>query len=179
MSLKLYSDRFWISPWVFTCYITLTEKGVAFEVVELALDKKETRQPEYRQHTTTAKVPALEVDGVWLAESAAIIEYAEETWAPPLHPRALPADALSRARARQLMGFLRTDLFALREERPTSNMFYGPTDQPLSARAGRRRQAGGSGQRLCRRRRDLAFRRLVRGRQRAGVLPAAVGPQRL
>src|SRR2546429_318388 len=111
--LKLYSDRFWISPWVFSCFVTLKEKGLPFEVVDLALDKKETRKPDYAQATLTAKVPGLDHDGFWLSESAAIIEYLDETFP---ERRALPAGARERARARQVMSFLRTDLYALREE---------------------------------------------------------------
>jgi glutathione S-transferase len=130
--LKLHSDRFWISPWVFSAYVTLKEKGMPFEVVELALDQKETRKPEYQRATLTAKVPALEHDGFWLAESAAVIEYLEEAYPSP---SVFPADIKQRARARQLMSFLRTDLFALREERSTHYMFYAHNDKPLSDKA--------------------------------------------
>ena len=128
----LYSDRFWISPWVFSCFVTLKEKGVKFEVAELALDKKETHKPEYRKSSTTAKVPALDHDGFWLAESQAILEYLEEKFPTP---RAFPADLKDRARARQVMSFLRTDVYALREERSTHTMFYDRATAPLSAKA--------------------------------------------
>jgi len=132
MALTLYSDRFWISPWVFSCYVTLKEKGVPFEIVDLALDKKETHQPEYKQKSLTAKVPSIDHDGFWLSESMAILEYLEETF-PQV--RALPANTRERARARQLMSFLRTDLYALREERSTNTMFYDHADKPLSGKA--------------------------------------------
>lgn len=135
MALTLYSDQFWISPWVFSCYVTLKEKGIPFELVDIALDKKENLRSEYRKNSTTAKVPALEHDGFWLTESSAIIEYLEEKFAPPQYRRVLPADAKQRARARQLMSFLRTDLFALREERSTATMFYERAGRPLSPRA--------------------------------------------
>jgi glutathione S-transferase len=125
----LYSDRFWISPWVFTCWVTLKEKGVKFEVADIALDKKETHKPEYRKNSTTAKVPAIEDDGFWIAESQAILEYLEEKFPTP---RAFPADLKDRARARQVMSFLRTDVYALREERSTATMFYERATAPLS-----------------------------------------------
>ena len=133
MSITLYSDRFWISPWVFSCYVTLKEKGLPFEVVELALDKQETRTPGYRKRTITSKVPALDHDGFVLTESSAILEYLDESW--PTLPRAFPAELRVRARARQVMSFLRTDLYALREERSTATMFYQHADQPLTGQA--------------------------------------------
>jgi glutathione S-transferase len=122
MALTLYSDRFWISPWVFSCYVTIEEKGVPFDLVEVALDKKETQRPDYKRDSITAKVPAIDHDGFWISESAAIVEYLEEAFPSP---RALPADAKARTRARQLMSFLRTDFFTLRKERSTNFMFYG------------------------------------------------------
>jgi glutathione S-transferase len=130
--LKLYSDRFWISPWVFSGFVTLKEKGLPFEVADVALDKKETRRPDYAQATLTAKVPALEHDGFWLSESAAIVEYLEDTFP---ERRVLPADPQERARARQVMSFLRTDFYALREERSTATMFYDHARDPLGEQA--------------------------------------------
>jgi glutathione S-transferase len=139
MPLVLHGDRFWISPFVFSVYVTLKEKGVPFEVVELALDKQETRRPDYVARTLTGKVPAIYhgdgPDGFWLAESSAIIEYLEEAFGPPVHARVLPAEAPKRARARQVMSWLRTDMDPLREDRSTATMFYTHVDRPLSAAA--------------------------------------------
>jgi glutathione S-transferase len=55
---------------------------------------------------------------------------------PPTYGRLLPTDPRERARARQILAWLRSDLAALREDRPTSSMFYGPATTPLTA-AGR------------------------------------------
>src|SRR5262249_20042439 len=52
----------------------------------------------------------------------------------PAHPRIFPEDLGKRARARQVMNWLRTDLFALREDRPTSSVFAAPLTTPLSER---------------------------------------------
>jgi glutathione S-transferase len=128
----LYVDRFFISPYVFTCHVALQEKGLPFETVEVALDRQEQHAPHYRDHTLTGRVPALRHDDFWLAESTAIVEYVEETFGGPT---LLPADAKDRARARQIMGWVRSDLMALREERSTTTMFYGPTRVPMSDRA--------------------------------------------
>src|SRR5262249_25251350 len=77
----------------------------------------------------TLRVPALEHDGFWLAESSAIAEYVDEAFPGP---RLFPSGTRERARARQIMAFIRSDLIALREERSTETMFYGPATQPLS-----------------------------------------------
>jgi glutathione S-transferase len=132
--LSLYGDRFWISPYVFSCYVALCEKGLEFQMVELALDRREQRRPEYLDRAVTGKVPALAHGHFWLTESSAIIEYLEEAF--PEHARVLPADLEERARVRQVMAFLRSDLVVLREERPTTTMFYARAGSPLSA-AGR------------------------------------------
>ncbi len=70
------------------------------------------------------RVPSLQHAGFNLAESSAIAEYLEEVFPPPAHQALFPADAQSRARARQLMAWMRSDLSALREERSTITMFY-------------------------------------------------------
>jgi glutathione S-transferase len=133
--LTLYTEDLWDSPYVFTAFVALTEKATPFETVILALDKKEQQRPEYRDRSLTAKVPTL-VDGdFWLSESTAIVEYLEGRFPPPAHPRLLPADLHQRARARQVMSWLRTDLVALRKERPTTSMFYPCALPPLTQAA--------------------------------------------
>jgi glutathione S-transferase len=75
-------------------------------------------------------VPALEHGDFWLAESSAIVEYLEDLApAPPM----LPQDPRERGRARQVMAWIRSDLMAIREERSTWTMFYGPSGKPLSS----------------------------------------------
>src|SRR5262249_55331104 len=106
--------------------------GLAFDVAEQDLRQKATRTPEYAARSLTAKVPMLEHDGFALAESLAIVEYLEDAFP---QPRVLPADARERARARQVLSFLRTDLFKLREERSTYTMFYQRATQSLSPEA--------------------------------------------
>src|SRR5688572_10669822 len=129
--LALYGDRFWISPYVYSCFVALTEKGVPFEMVEVALDRKEQHQPEFRDRSLTGRVPALRHGDFWLSESAAIVEYVDETFPGP---KLLPTDPKDRARARQVMGWIRSDLMGVREERSTHTMFYDPTREPLSAK---------------------------------------------
>jgi glutathione S-transferase len=132
MNIKLHSDSFYISPYGFSCWVALREKEIPFEYVSVSLSDKEQRNPAYRERSITGKVPMLEHDGFCLAESSAIIEYVEELFAPPEHPRLLPSDSRQRARARQIMAWIRSDLMPIREERSTTTMFYERANKPLS-----------------------------------------------
>lgn len=129
--ITLYADAFWISPYVFTCFVTLKEKGLPFQVTDVALHQKAQHDPGYRDRTLTGRVPALAHGDFWLAESQAIVEYLDEAF--PETARALPADLRDRARARQILAWIRSDLMALREERSTHTMFYDRAAAPLSA----------------------------------------------
>jgi glutathione S-transferase len=134
--LVLVGDALWISPYVFTVFVALREKGLPFEVEELALQDGATRAPGYGDRTITGRVPALEHDGFSLAESSAIVEYLEDVFPPPAHAALLPVAPRERARARQLLSWLRSDdTAALRRERPTSTMFYERATAPLSESA--------------------------------------------
>jgi glutathione S-transferase len=133
--LTLVGDSFRISPYVFSCFCALREKSIPFEMTELNLEKKAHLRPEYAADTITARVPALAHDGYWIAESLAILEYVEEAFPSPKHPRILPDGIKDRARARQVMSWLRSDdTLGLRDERPTTTMFYEPSTTPLSPR---------------------------------------------
>ena len=87
-SLRLYGEHLWISPYVFSSFVALREKGVAFEVIPLKLNEGEQQRPAFRDQSLTAKVPTLEHEGFWLAESSAIVDYLEETFPAPRYPRA-------------------------------------------------------------------------------------------
>jgi glutathione S-transferase len=139
--LILYGNAMWSSPYVLSCFVGLTEKKLPFEVETVALDEGAQRSPDYVRTSFTARVPAL-VDGDFsLSESSAIIEYLEEKWPAPEHPPLLPRDLEARARARQIMAWLRSDLSALREERSSEYVFFPhqglPALRPLSPTARR------------------------------------------
>jgi len=127
----LFVDRFWISPYAFSSYVALEEKGVPFEVREVSLGDSEHKTPEFASQFITGRVPALMHGSFGLAESSAIDEYVDEAFDGP---RLFPADPHERARARQFMSWIRSDLLALREERSTSTMFYERAKSPLSTR---------------------------------------------
>ncbi len=119
----LYCDARFTSPWVLTVWTDLKEKGVEFHPVLLDLQRGEHKTPDYRSRTLTGKVPALRHRDLWISESLAILEYLEETYAPPEHPRLMPARAASRARDRQILSWLRSDLFELRRCLPFEGLF--------------------------------------------------------
>ncbi len=130
--MQLYLDHDWISPYSFAAFVALTEKAVPFTLMPLFLAKGEHQRPAYAKSSLTGKIPCL-VDGdFWLPESAAIVEYLEEKFPAPAHNRLLPVRLADRARARMIMAWVRSDLMPLREERPTTTMFYQKADKPLS-----------------------------------------------
>ena len=133
MPLTLYIDSFSISPYAFSVYVALEEKGVPYTWKGVSLAAKEHHRAEYREGSITGRIPAIDHDGFWLAESAAIVDYLEEVFPAPQFRRALPEDIKQRARARMVMDWIRSDLMPIREERATHTMFYKRADKPLSA----------------------------------------------
>lgn len=131
-SCRLFAETLWISPYVFSTMVALREKGIPFEVSEVALADGEHLQPAYRDASLTGRVPSIEHGGFYLAESSAIAEYLDEVFPAPTYPRLLPEGARERARARQLMAWFRSDLGVLRDERPTVLMFYPYRPRPLT-----------------------------------------------
>jgi glutathione S-transferase len=128
-TLTLYVDSNFVSPYAMWAYVALKEKRLPFALKTVDLAAKQHREAGYEHLTLTGKVPALVHGDFALAESSAIIEYLEDVFpSPPV----LPADAKQRARARQLQAWIRSDLTALREERPTTVIFRAPVDKPLS-----------------------------------------------
>lgn len=127
-ALVLYVDRFWISPYVLSSFVALTEKGVPFSTRSIDLSSGEQRQAAYAGRALTARVPALEHGDFVLTESSAIAEYLDDVFRD--RPRLLPKDPKQRARAREVMAWVRSDALALREERPTSMVFYPPPASP-------------------------------------------------
>jgi glutathione S-transferase len=95
-ALKLISHK--LCPYVQRTVIALTEKGVAFERIDIDLADK----PEwFLKISPLGKTPMLLVGEHAIFESAVILEYLEETQARPLHP----ADPLARAEHRAWIEF--------------------------------------------------------------------------
>jgi glutathione S-transferase len=94
--LKLIGHK--LCPYVQRAVIALTEKGVAFERIDIDLANK----PDwFVAISPLGKTPVLQVGDTAIFESAVILEYLEETQPKPLHPD----DSLIRAEHRAWIEF--------------------------------------------------------------------------
>ena len=131
--LVLYVDAVWNSPYALSVFVCLKEKGLPFETREINLAERAQKSPAFQEKSLTGRVPVLEHGAFRLSESSAIVEYLEETFPPPQYAAMLPASPQNRARARQIMAWIRSDLMPIRAERGTHSIFYKLPVQKLSA----------------------------------------------
>lgn len=129
--LTLYVDSNFISPYAMSAFVVLEEKGLPYEMRSLNLASGEQRAPGFAQGSLSGRVPTLVHGDFWLSESSAIDEYLEEVFPPPTYAAAYPADPRSRARARQIQAWLRSDFLPLRQARSTDVVFGKPSAEPL------------------------------------------------
>jgi glutathione S-transferase len=96
--MKLVIGNKSVSSWSMRPWLLLKHFNIPFEEILIRLDEPQT-SAEILRYSPTAKVPALEHDGDWIWESAAIMEYLAE-----IHPQhqMYPQDVKKRARARSL-----------------------------------------------------------------------------
>ncbi|ALM87083.1 glutathione S-transferase [Bordetella sp. N] len=113
-------------------YVALVEKNLDFELRLVDLELGEQRMAPFLCRSPAGKVPVLAHDDFYLTESSAIVEYLEDAFPAPGHAAICPADPQKRARMRQVQAWLRSDLSALRGERPTEVVFEGMKPGPLS-----------------------------------------------
>jgi glutathione S-transferase len=132
--VKLLCDAHFIAPWVGVVWAALKEKGIEFSVLTLELGRGEKRCGDLPR-PTAERVPTLSHGDFSVAESLAIVEYLEEAFEPPGHLRLFPEDVRGRARDRQLMSWLRSDLFELRRCLPYEGMYYPQARVPMTDRA--------------------------------------------
>lgn len=131
-TLQLFVDSQYASPWAMSCFVVLQEKSIVAEIAPVNLGVAENKEPGFSKKSRTERVPAL-VDGDFsLSESSAICEYLEDCF--PSVP-VFPVDKKSKALARQVQAWIRSDLLVLRKERPTEVIFYGKKYAALSAEA--------------------------------------------
>ena len=122
-------------PYCARVRITLAEKDIEFEAIEIDLDD---RPAWIYEKNVTGRVPVVEEDGWILPESAVIMEYLEERYPePPL----LAADPADRALARLWIfrhGDLTTPYYAVRrgkeEAREQLDAQLGRLDEALTLR---------------------------------------------
>ena len=98
METTLY--HFWRSSASWRVRWALAIKGIPFTSAIVDLAAGEHKGDAHRGRNPVGHVPALFIDGHWIAESVAILEYLEETRP---EPALYPKDALGRARVRQLV----------------------------------------------------------------------------
>ena len=133
MSFVLFGNANWTSPYVLSCFVALREKRLPFEVKSISLNDGAQHESTFAKQSLTSRVPALVGNDFALSESSAIVEFLEESFPAPAHASIFPSDVRDRARARQIMAWVRSDLFALREERSTEYVFYPHADlDPLA-----------------------------------------------
>ncbi|MEM9575800.1 MAG: glutathione S-transferase family protein [Pseudomonadota bacterium] len=88
-----------LSPFCRKVRLSLAEKKVEVELVE---ERYWEEDPDFMRRNPAGKVPVLKIDGVVMAESAAICEYIEETRP---EPALMPTDPVARQEARRLVGW--------------------------------------------------------------------------
>lgn len=82
--------------------ITLLEKGLEFERINVDLTKREQKDPEFLKIHPFGQIPALDDEGFVVYDSTIINEYLDEEYPyPPL----MPKDSEGRARARLMEDF--------------------------------------------------------------------------
>jgi glutathione S-transferase len=130
--MLLYVDANFASPYALVSFVSLLEKGLAFDIETLDLVAHANQRAGFAKTSITRRVPTLVDDDFALSESSAICEYLDETFPGT---RLYPKDPRDRARARQVQAWLRSDLMPIRDERPTFVVFCGANRPALSAQA--------------------------------------------
>jgi maleylpyruvate isomerase len=116
----------------FRVRIALGLKGVSYMQSFRHLRKGEQRAPDYLVLNPQGLVPTLDIDGLHLTQSMAILEYLEETRPqPPL----LPKDAGARARVRSLALMIACEIHPLGNLRVLEDLKsrFGADDAAVAA----------------------------------------------
>ena len=131
-TLRLYLDAQFASPYAMSAFVALSEKGLSFEVTTVDLAVNENLAVNFASKSLTRRVPTLLHGDFSLSESSAIAEYINESCSGVA---LYPVERRSKARARQVQAWLRSDLISIRQERSTEVVFYGSKAKPLSSAA--------------------------------------------
>jgi len=120
---------YWRSGAAYRVRIALALKGLAYEQVNHDLRTGGQAAPDYAALNPQRLVPALEVDGIVLTQSVAIMEWLDERFPdPPL----MPSDANGRAIVRGMVATIATDVHPLHNMRTLKMLredFGGSDDQ--------------------------------------------------
>jgi len=111
---RLTFHDYWRSGASYRVRIALNIKGLPYERASHDLRQGAHRLPSYRAINPQGLVPALEVDGMPLTQSGAIIEWLDERYpTPPL----MPADPDGRAIVRAMSKIVACDIHPLNNSR--------------------------------------------------------------
>lgn len=114
-NLRLYT--YFRSSCAFRVRIALNYKGIAYDPVFVHLLKSEQLDEGYRRFNPLGMVPALEHNGVVLADSLAILEYLEEVFP---EPALLPSGRGERGIVRQMVQLVASSVQPLQNLRVTN-----------------------------------------------------------
>jgi glutathione S-transferase len=118
--IQLYSAV--LCPFAHRVRLTLLEKGVPFELIEI---DPQNKPANFLEISPYGKVPVLKHGNNRVWESAIVNEYLEETFPNP--PLLLPAEPRQRAQARIWINFADTRLFAT-----TGKLLHGRDSHPTA-----------------------------------------------
>ena len=102
------------SSWSLRSWLLLSEAGIEFEEVRVALDTPEFAE-QISKYTPAGRVPVLVVDGVQVWDSLAIAETVAERWP---EKKLWPDDSAARAHARSVSAEMHSGFSALRDSMP-------------------------------------------------------------
>jgi maleylacetoacetate isomerase len=103
-SITLY--HYWRSSCSWRVRWALAIKNINYQDVAINLLKNEQRSPTYLKLNPSGLVPTLDIDGMQLSESLAIIEYLEDRFSN--HRPLLPQNRIERAKIREVANILMT-----------------------------------------------------------------------
>ena len=103
--LTLY--QYWRSSCSWRVRWALNFKGLPYKTESVNLLKSEQKSAKHAHRNASLNVPSLNIDGEWLNESIAIIEWLEE-FQP--EPSLLPPDPMEKAKVRELSLIIATGI---------------------------------------------------------------------
>jgi glutathione S-transferase len=114
MRPKLIIGNKTYSSWSLRAWLLLSEAGIDFEEIRLALDAPGFAD-EIAKYSPAARVPVLILDGESIWDTLAIAETAAERWPDK---SLWPGDAVARAHARSICAEMHAGFMVLRDEMP-------------------------------------------------------------